>query len=154
MNTIADITNIFDISESDLPESGELLIDLENDWHDGDSYQIVVNGMVREIEFNKVSQCGLVLFVDSSSKQITVVSLLHNKSSNKYHYQGKILFLYSNGRNECRVTEFENNHKIKYVFKKSKTKKKEAVLIEKEFSNNDKDRKVVEQLFEESLKEL
>ena len=77
MNTIADIISAFDINDTSVLQTDDLLIDLDSDWTDGDSYQIIVNDITREIELNKVSKCGLILFIDTHTNQVTVVSLSH-----------------------------------------------------------------------------
>ena len=119
-----DLLSTFEILADDLIQTDDILIDLNTDWTVGDAYQIVVNNRVREVEFHRVSPCGLVLFMDSQTKQITVVSLSHNKSGGDYHYQGKIVSKRSIGRHDCSVIAFSDSKTLHFNYHKPKTKRK------------------------------
>jgi hypothetical protein len=144
-----DLLNTFELYDNELIASDDVLIALDADWKLGDSYQIIVNNTVREIEYHKVSPCGLVLFADNQTKQITVVSLSHNKSGDKYRYQGKIITKISISRHDCSVIAFSDSKTLHFSYYKPKTKRKESITEQQVFDDTPANRKLTEKMFSE-----
>jgi hypothetical protein len=158
MKNISDVIKLFDLNVDTLQLSSnvDLLIDLNNNWFDADSYQITVNNIVREIDFNKVSKCGLVLFIDSTTSQVTVLSLNKNKSSFdlKYIDYGKILLKFQDGDEVCIVTEFKDSKSILFTRISHINTSKNNRIKETKFTNSNADKILTKELFYKELSSL